>query len=442
VNEKGEIDWFNTNFVSALISPASAPIKLEVVVEANYDQPTLGSEADQGTEHENENDEEEEDHVYYQHQYQHAGDTDNDGYDWEVDEDFEYESMPTDTTMAEHSPHPNNSSFMDIQSLVEMGFQEQETMFALNLCCNDVQAALEVLTSWFSTTNAIHANECGTTDAAKEYQQHESSVIRIDPLSPLSIAEKLRLDKLKSQFTWVSENAVRDTFDACNSVLTATEVELIKVFPPPKSFSLPTTTTAPRPRLRTLNSTFANKLPSSAMIRQHKPVHWVETGNALKELYEALRGQAIEHAQKRNAYFREAVVAYRANDKKLAKELGAKGREHNERMHKLHTQASEATLQARNPQLQSGSGEASESRHQTLDLHGLHVTEAIQLVEEILHLPRDQSIVLFLIVGTGHHTFDGRARVRPSVLDLFKTHNIVWVEPQPGLLAIQLDTNR
>ena len=173
---------------------------------------------------------------------------------------------------------------------------------------------------------------------------------------------------------------------------------------------------------------------------QLQPKEWVGAGDEVNELYGDTRGEAIRHAQARNDYFRKAFAAFRANDKKLAKQLSQKGRHEDTQMKEKHQQARQLIAQQRNSDVNNKSG-----RVRLLDLHGLHVNEALDLIFETIQTvsfeKRDGIVILFLITGTGHHTFDGRARVKPAVEEALDPEEIVWAETQPGMIAVRVETS-
>ncbi|KAG2666845.1 hypothetical protein I3760_15G084600 [Carya illinoinensis] len=77
---------------------------------------------------------------------------------------------------------------------------------------------------------------------------------------------------------------------------------------------------------------------------QMAPV-WLETGDAVANMYSDLREEARDHARLRNAYFEQA--RYIIGNKALAKELSAKGQVHNMQMKAAHGEAHESIYRQR-----------------------------------------------------------------------------------------------
>lgn len=144
----------------------------------------------------------------------------------------------------------------------------------------------------------------------------------------------------------------------------------------------------------------------------------------------------------------QATQAYLAGNKRLARELGAKGRWHGEQMHAAHAAAAAETFTRRNPGAaaaitgNSGSG-AHSSGVRTIDLHGLHVSEALQLLESLLLQLQSgpgggsRARRLRVVVGAGTH---GKvpARLPAAVRRYLQEQGLSFSEPYAGLLEVSL----
>lgn len=171
---------------------------------------------------------------------------------------------------------------------------------------------------------------------------------------------------------------------------------------------------------------------------------WLETGEAVANMYSDMREEARDHARLRNAYFEQARQAYLINNKALAKELSVKGQLHNMHMKAAHGKAQDSIYRQRNPgsEMQQGNGRGQE---RIIDLHGLHVTEAIHVLKHELSVLRstarsaEQRLQVYICVGTGHHTRGTRTPARlPVAIQryLLEEEGLDYSEPQPGLLRV------
>ncbi|XP_068662099.1 polyadenylate-binding protein-interacting protein 7-like [Aristolochia californica] len=170
---------------------------------------------------------------------------------------------------------------------------------------------------------------------------------------------------------------------------------------------------------------------------------WLETGEAVANMYTELRDEARDHARLRNACFEQARQAYLIGNKALAKELSVKGQLHNMQMKAAHGKARESIYRQRNPvspELQS----LARGQDPIIDLHGLHISEAIHMLKHELSVLRStarsagQRLQVLICVGTGHHTKGARtpARLPIAVERYLLEEGLDYTEPQAGLLRV------
>jgi hypothetical protein len=165
---------------------------------------------------------------------------------------------------------------------------------------------------------------------------------------------------------------------------------------------------------------------------------WLETGDAVANMYSESRGEARDFARVRNACFEQARQAYLVGNKALAKELSMKGQAYNAQMKAAHEKAREAIYRQRNPVSQRG-GDG------LIDLHGLHVSEAIHILKVELSAMKmsaraaGERMQVMVCVGTGHHTKGSRtARLPIAVEQFLLDEGLHYTQPQPGLLRVMV----
>lgn len=195
---------------------------------------------------------------------------------------------------------------------------------------------------------------------------------------------------------------------------------------------------ASRPQLR--QATDAGPAPSLATGTTAASIAWVETGSTVSQQYKTARDTATTLARARNVCFEQATLAYQTGNKALAKELGAKGRVLNERMKAEHEAASAVIFSSRNSA--SAANFETAGDHHVVDLHGLHVPEAVQFLGRQVDVAslRQTPVSLYVLVGTGHHTKGIKTPARlPAAVAAYLDHRrIRYEEPQPGQLKITL----
>eukprot|EP00803_Ostreobium_quekettii_P005826 evm.model.scf_128EXC.15 EVM.evm.TU.scf_128EXC.15 scf_128EXC:111893-115442(+) len=179
-----------------------------------------------------------------------------------------------------------------------------------------------------------------------------------------------------------------------------------------------------------------------SMGRSAPAVPWVETGEAVSQQYAGAREEAAHFARLRNKCFMEATKAYLSGNKSAAKHLGAEGRRYGARMKELHEGASEAIFRQRNQDLSVSRGRKGPL---VVDFHGLHVSEAVRILERELERmssekPAGQVLTVNLIVGTGHHTKGSRtpSRLPAAIEQSLSWAGYTWRQSKPGLLEVKL----
>ncbi|KAH6826343.1 CTC-interacting domain 7 [Perilla frutescens var. hirtella] len=164
----------------------------------------------------------------------------------------------------------------------------------------------------------------------------------------------------------------------------------------------------------------------------------LETGESFANMNSEKREEARDHARAHNAYFEQARQAYLAGNKTLAKELSILGQLHNLQMKAAHGKVPESIHRQRISDVQTN------GRGQMIDLHGLHVSEAIFVLKRELAVLRtaarsvDQRLLVYICVGTGHHTRGSPTppRLPTAVQRYLLEEGLDYSEPQPGLLRV------
>jgi DNA-nicking Smr family endonuclease len=78
----------------------------------------------------------------------------------------------------------------------------------------------------------------------------------------------------------------------------------------------------------------------------------------------------------------------------------------------------------------------------TADLHGLHVDEALIILENLLSKVTGQLKYFYIITGTGHHSYEGKSRLLPAIIRFLDEFGCTWVDhstdKRGGLLKVTL----
>ncbi|KAL5200065.1 hypothetical protein ABZP36_021268 [Zizania latifolia] len=187
---------------------------------------------------------------------------------------------------------------------------------------------------------------------------------------------------------------------------------------------------------RQYNSTKTSSGSKFQTVSSGRAAPWLETGDAVANMYSESREEARDFARIRNACFEQARQAYMIGNKALAKELSMKGQTYNAQMKASHEKAREAIYRQRNPGSQRGSD-------RLIDLHGLHVNEAIHILKVELGALRStaratgERMQVMVCVGTGHHTKGSRtARLPIAVEQFLLEEGLHYTQAQPGMLRV------
>ncbi|KAG6063989.1 hypothetical protein E4U32_000692 [Claviceps aff. humidiphila group G2b] len=150
-------------------------------------------------------------------------------------------------------------------------------------------------------------------------------------------------------------------------------------------------------------------------------VPWLETGDGANKAYLKARQDAIKHGGLRNKFLQSAAQAWNRNDARAAKALSLRGQSENELMRKAHREAARELYEYRN---KSGKypGEI------YVDLHGLHTEEAVEYLEKTLMDNSKEPRPVYAIIGTGHHSKNGKDKVGRAVRNFLNEWRYVFRE--------------
>lgn len=81
-------------------------------------------------------------------------------------------------------------------------------------------------------------------------------------------------------------------------------------------------------------------------------------------------------------------------------------------------------------------------RKNSIDLHGLYVTEALTYLQQKLDQCRSEGVIqLTVITGMGNHSPNNIAKIKPEV-EKFARENHLHITPHPGHLVLDLTINK
>ncbi|KAJ8281312.1 hypothetical protein GJAV_G00066080 [Gymnothorax javanicus] len=151
--------------------------------------------------------------------------------------------------------------------------------------------------------------------------------------------------------------------------------------------------------------------------------------------YEDFRTEATLQRRKQQECFSKAAEAYRQGMKDVASFYAQQGHLHGQKMREANHRAAMRIFQQVNATLLP---------QNILDLHGLHVDEALYHLQRVLEEKTAEwqqggcRPQLSVITGRGNHSQGGVARIRPAVIDYLSNHEYTFTEPKRGLVLVTL----
>nr|XP_019607539.1 PREDICTED: NEDD4-binding protein 2 isoform X2 [Rhinolophus sinicus]XP_019607540.1 PREDICTED: NEDD4-binding protein 2 isoform X2 [Rhinolophus sinicus]XP_019607541.1 PREDICTED: NEDD4-binding protein 2 isoform X2 [Rhinolophus sinicus]XP_019607542.1 PREDICTED: NEDD4-binding protein 2 isoform X2 [Rhinolophus sinicus] len=151
--------------------------------------------------------------------------------------------------------------------------------------------------------------------------------------------------------------------------------------------------------------------------------------------YDDYRAEAFLHQQKRIECYSKAKEAYRMGKKNVATFYAQQGSLHEQKMKEANHLAAMEIFEKVN---------ASLLPQNVLDLHGLHVDEAIEHLMAVLQQKTEEfkqdggKPYLSVITGRGNHSQGGVARIKPAVIKYLTSHSFRFSEIKPGCLKVML----
>ncbi|NXY32243.1 N4BP2 protein, partial [Pomatorhinus ruficollis] len=250
--------------------------------------------------------------------------------------------------------------------------------------------------------------------------QEREDLNRVPSTARKDCAAKLKEKQLFEMFPTINQNFLMDVFRDNNYSLEQTEQFLNCVLE-----ADPVKTVIAQESVQQNESVSSY---SAAKNREKKAKKSKEEDDPLCEMfqdfeypqYDDLRAEAFCHQQKRQECLRKAGEAYRMGMKPVAAFYAHQGRLHEQKMKEANHAAAVQIFERVNTSLLPMN---------VLDLHGLHVDEAVNQLSRVLQEKSEEyqqtggKPYLSVITGRGSHSQGGVARIRPAAIRYLTSHN-------------------
>ncbi|KAM9314231.1 NEDD4-binding protein 2 isoform 2-T2 [Pholidichthys leucotaenia] len=289
----------------------------------------------------------------------------------------------------------------------------------------DTHGQIPFMDHWKVSHPSVSLRDIMKEEQALQRNLQKTRQSRID-LNRYDGATVLKEKRLYSLFPTIDRHFLLDIFKDHNYSLTQTELFLHSLLDeePVKTVVAPEVPRSDHQR-------------ASSMERQKKQLESATPNYQDTEdpEYEDFRAEASLQRRRQLESFTKAAEAYQQGHKEVASFYAQQGHLHGQRMHEANQRAAAQIFERVN---------ASLLPKNILDLHGLHVDEALEHLAQVLQdktteceqgLCRPQ---LSIITGRGNHSQGGVARIRPAVIDYLSNKHYRFTEPKSGLVLVSL----
>lgn len=266
-------------------------------------------------------------------------------------------------------------------------------------------------------------------------EQKLSSLLQQEKVTPRTedLAARIKRRQLYEMFPKIDKQALDEVFDANNACFADTVQAVEMSFCPDQK---PQTIIAVE-QLEEYEKAlikFAEQESLLLGLEQNKTPMDVAK-NVQEPTYDDLRAEGSLHYQLRKECFAKAQNAYGKGLMSAASFYSQQGHVHTKKLNEANKRASEMILEIKN----------AHHRSDTLDLHMLHVQEALRALSEFIDRKKEEMqksgcmfMKLRVITGRGNHSAMGIPKIMPAVLDFLVKYKYSHFDTGVGVIEVHL----
>lgn len=248
-----------------------------------------------------------------------------------------------------------------------------------------------------------------------------------------SISSQLNLKRLYKEYPHVDPVALKEEYTRSGCKYSITVERLNQRYG--KEQGTPKTVIAPE-ALSRYEQEMIERAQQSSLEEQEQVMSSKQHIEIVPDDPQIYRDEAQSHYHQRQEAFQKAQEAFRRGMKTAAAYYAHIGNLHSEKLREANQRASEKILEAQNAHRKDAN---------CLDLHLLHVPEAISATQAFLH-ERQRVLIargirqmeVSLITGRGAHSAGGQAVLKPSIKEHLQKHGYSFYEANSGMLRVVL----